>query len=81
MLTKIIEERYLQSNLINILDSIRDDEKLILIKRNGTVESALINIDSLEDLLASQKPSYLASIKEAKAGETFSPKEVFGEIW
>jgi PHD/YefM family antitoxin component YafN of YafNO toxin-antitoxin module len=76
MSTKTIDASAMRSNLSEALDSVRDSKDIILVKRHGKVESALIDIDSLEDLLAVQNPEYVKSIAEARA-----PEEAFGDIW
>ena len=72
----------IRKNFAKALDTVRDDKSLILVKRHGKVESALIDIDTLEDMLAIQNPEYVKSIADArKSKETYSPEEVFGDIW
>ena len=81
--TKTISASKLRSNLADALDSISDNEVLIVTRR-GKSERAIIDMDKLEDLLAASNPEYLASIKEAreqiKSGEVYTFEEVFGEL-
>lgn len=82
MSTKTIDASVMRKNLSDALDAVRDNKNLILVKRHGKVESALIDIDTLEDLLAVQDPEYVKSIAEArKSKEFYTPEEVFGDIW
>ena len=82
MSTKTIDASMMRKNLSEALDTVRDTKSIILVKRRGNVESALIDIDTLEDLLAVQDPEYVKSIAEARASkEWYTPEEVFGDIW
>ena len=82
MSTKTIDASMMRKNLSVALDTVRDSKNIILVKRRGKVESALIDIDMLEDLLAVQDPEYVKSIAEARASkEWYTPEEVFGDIW
>ncbi len=82
MSTKTIDASAMRKNLSEALDAVRDDKNIILVKRHGKIESALIDIDSLEDLLAVQDPEYVKSIAEARASKVwYTPEEVFGNIW
>lgn len=81
--TKTISTSKLRNNLADALDSITDDEVLIVTRR-GKSERAIIDLDKLEDLLAASDPKYLKSIKEArdqiKRGEVYTFEEVFGGL-
>ena len=82
MATQTIDASMLRKNQSEVLDAVRDSKNIILVKRRGKVESALIDIDTLEDLLAVQDPEYIKSIAEARASkEWYTPEEVFGDIW
>ena len=82
MSTKTIDASDMRKNLSEALDAVRDNKNIILVKRRGKVESALIDIDTLEDLLAVQNPEYVKSIAEARADtKSFTPDEVFGDLW
>ena len=82
MSTKTIDASMMRKNLSEALDTVRDTKSILLVKRRGNVESALIDIDMLEDLLAVQDPAYLKSIAEARASkEWYTPEEVFGDLW
>lgn len=82
MSTKTIDASDMRKNLSEALDAVRDNKNIILVKRHGKVESALIDIDSLEDMLALQNPEYVKSIAEARANKkTYTPEEVFGDLW
>lgn len=81
--TKTISASNLRNNLSDALDSISDNEVLIVTRR-GKSERAIIDLDKLEDLLAASNPEYLRSIAEAreqiKKGEVHTFEEVFGNI-
>lgn len=83
MTTKTIDATDLRNNMSDALDTVKAGEMLI-VKRRGKDEVAIIDIDLFEDYLAARDPSYLASIKEAreqyKRGEIFTMEEVFGDI-
>lgn len=82
MSTNTIDVSAMRKNLADVLDTVRNNKNLILVKRHGKVESALIDIDTLEDLLAVQNPKYLKSIADArKSKDLYTPEEVFGDIW
>lgn len=82
MTTKTIDASSMRKNLSEALDAVRDDKNIILVKRRGKVESALIDIDKLEDLLTVQNPEYVKSIADARASkEYYTPEEVFGDLW
>lgn len=81
--TKTISASKLRNNLADALDSISDNEVLIITRR-GKSERAIIDLDKLEDLLAASDPEYLKSIAEAreqiKKGEVYTFEEVFGDL-
>ncbi|MEK7603030.1 MAG: type II toxin-antitoxin system Phd/YefM family antitoxin [Patescibacteria group bacterium] len=78
--TKTLTASELRGNLADALDSITNDEVLIVTRR-GKKERAIIDLDQLEDLLAASNPKYLKEIKEARESkEYFSHDEVFGDI-
>lgn len=80
--TKAIDVSDMRKNLSEALDAVSHNKNIILVKRRGRVESALIDIDSLEDLLAVQNPEYVKSIARARASKSsLTPEEVFGDLW
>ncbi len=82
MSTKTIDATDMRNNLSEALDAVSKSKNIILVKRRGKVESALIDVDVLEDLLAASNPEYLKSIAEARASkEWYTPEEVFGDLW
>ncbi len=82
MTTKVIDSSNVRKDLSAVLDMVKNDKEIVLVKRHGKVESAMINIDELEDMLAAQNPDYLKSIAEArKSKEWYTPEEVFGDLW
>ena len=80
MATKTLTASELRSNLADALATIENDE-ILIVTRRGKKERAIIDLDRLEDLLASADPIYLKSIREARdSNEYFSHEEVFGDI-
>ena len=83
MSTKIIAASKLRNNLSSALDAIKKDD-ILIVTRRGKSERAVIDLDALEDLLASSNPQYLRDIKESRAqikrGELFTLDEVFGDL-
>lgn len=81
--TKTISASKLRNNLADALDSISNDEVLIVTRR-GKKDRAIIDLDKLEDILAVQDPEYVKSIAEAreqiKKGEVYSFEKVFGNL-
>lgn len=83
MSTKTIAAAKFRNNFASTLDSINDDD-VVIVTRRGKKERVILDIDRFEDLLAANNPEYLKSIekarKEAQNGEVFSMEEVFGNI-
>jgi PHD/YefM family antitoxin component YafN of YafNO toxin-antitoxin module len=74
----------MRSNLSDVLDSVVDEQNIMLIRRRNKTDAALINVELLEDLLATQNKSYVASIQQARkdieSGTVLSLDEAFGEL-
>ncbi|HVV25469.1 MAG TPA: hypothetical protein VHC21_00345 [Candidatus Saccharimonadales bacterium] len=82
MSAKTIDASMMRKNLSEALDAVHGSKNVILVKRRGKVESALVDIDMLEDLLAVNDPAYVKSIAEARASKDwYTPQEVFGDLW
>ena len=82
MSTKTIDATDMRKNLSDALDAVAKSQDILLVKRRGKVESALIDVDMLEDLLAASNPEYLKSIATARASKDwYTPEEVFGDLW
>jgi hypothetical protein len=82
MSTKTIDVSVMRKNLSEALDAVRGSKNIILVRRRGKIESALVDIDILEDILAVQDPEYVKSIAKARASkEWYTPEEVFGDLW
>lgn len=81
--TKTISASKLRNNLADTLDSLSDDDVLIVTRR-GKKEHAIVDLDKLEDILAACDPEYVKSIEEAreqiKRGEVHTFDEVFGNL-
>jgi PHD/YefM family antitoxin component YafN of YafNO toxin-antitoxin module len=78
--TKTLTVSELRGNLADSLDSISNDE-ILIVTRRGKKERAIIDLDRLEDLLAVTNPDYLKTIREARESKDyFSHDEVFGDI-
>jgi PHD/YefM family antitoxin component YafN of YafNO toxin-antitoxin module len=72
-----------RSNFSQTLGSIKNDN-IVVIKRRGLPAAGLIDLDSLEDLLAASNPQYKADIAAARLqianGQTLSFDDVFGNL-
>jgi len=59
-------------------------EEVLIVTSRGTDVSAIVNLDLLEDLLASSSSSFKASINKArediKKGRAFSHEDLFGKL-
>lgn len=78
--TKTLTASELRTNLAESLEAANKDE-ILIVTRRGKKERAIIDLDKLEDLLATNDPQYLKTIKEARQSkEYFSHEEVFGAI-
>lgn len=80
---KTIPSTILRNNLSNVLD-VAKKEKVLVVTRGGNAQSAIVDLDYLEDLLALSSKKYLDAIKKArtdfKAGRVFTHEQVFGKI-
>jgi len=80
----IITTTVLRNNLADSLKEISNKRDYLLVASKGKLNSALVNIDLFEDLLALVNKDYVKSIqkarKEYKAGAIFSHDEAFGAI-
>jgi len=80
----IITTTVLRNNLADSLKEISNKRDYLLVASKGKLNSALVNIDLFEDLLALVNKDYVKSIqkarKEYKAGVIFSHEEAFGAI-
>lgn len=80
MTTKTVSASDLRTNLADSLDAI-SGEDILIVTRRGKKEKAIIDLDSLEDILAASDPAYLARIQAARSStDYFSHDEVFGDI-
>lgn len=78
--TKTISASDLRSSLADALDSVTPED-ILIVTRRGKKERAIIDLDKLEDLLATSNPEYLARIKEARESKEYlSHEDVFGDI-
>jgi PHD/YefM family antitoxin component YafN of YafNO toxin-antitoxin module len=72
-----------RSNFSQTLGSIKNDN-IVVIKRRGLPAAGLIDLDSLEDLLAASNPQYKADIARARLqianDQTLSFDDVFGNL-
>jgi len=80
----IITTTVLRNNLADSLKEITDKRDYLLVASKGKLNSALVNIDLFEDLLALVNKDYVKSIqkarKEYKAGALFSHDQAFGDV-
>ena len=85
MSTDVVTATKFRSNFSTTLDS-TDDGSIVIVKRRGKLkrEKALVDLDTLEDLLAASDPEYLKSIADARqqmdSGEAYSFSDVFGHL-
>ena len=78
--TTTISASELRDNLADALDSV-NGEDILIVTRRGKKERAIVDLDTLEDMLAASNPKYLKTIKQAREGrEYFSHEEVFGGL-
>ncbi len=81
---KTIDFTTLRNHLSDVLNEVSEKKDFILVTRRQKPESALVNLDFFEDLLAMTSKDYLKSIKEArgdyKKGRVYKHSDVFGKI-
>lgn len=79
----IINSTKLRNNLSDALKMAKKKD-FVLVSHRGKINTAIVDIDLLEDLLELGDKEYLKSIKEAreqyKKGEYYTFDEVFGNI-
>lgn len=76
--TNTITSSDLRSGLSDALDAVGTNN-ILIVTRRGKKERALVDLDMLEDLLASSDPEYLARIKESREStEYLSHEDLFG---
>jgi len=80
----IITTTVLRNNLADSLKEVSDKRDYLLVASKGKLNSALVNIDLFEDLLALVNKEYVKSIqkarKEYKTGALFSHDQAFGDV-
>lgn len=80
----IITTTVLRNNLADSLKEVAHKKNYLLVANKGKLNSALVNIDLFEDLLALVNKEYVKSIqkarKEYKAGAVFTHDHVFGDV-
>lgn len=80
MSTTTVSASDLRSNLSDSLDAV-SRKNIVIVTRRGKKDRAIVDVDMLEDLLAANNPSYLATIKKAREStEYLSHQDVFGDI-
>ena len=80
MTTKTVSASDLRTNLADALDTVVNED-ILIVTRRGKKEKAIIDLDRLEDLLAISDPAYLKTIQAARnSKEYFSHEEVFGDL-
>lgn len=81
MSTKTIDATVLRNHFGNALNALKNRDDVLLIRRRGKIERAIVNVDLLEDLLLLHDNKYLESIRKARSEkESFSHEEVFGNL-
>lgn len=82
--TKMVQTSTLRNNMADVINEIDAKYHYMLVMRKGQPVSAMVNLDFFEDLLATNSPKYLKSIREArenyKKGEILTHEEVFGAV-
>ncbi len=82
MAINVVTATDLRNSLSDTLDEVRDKAGATLIRRNKSVETAIISVDMLEDLLELHDKKYVSSIakarREIESGKVYSLEEVFG---
>ncbi|MFC1790062.1 hypothetical protein ACFLZP_01105 [Patescibacteria group bacterium] len=80
----VVSTTVLRNNLADAINEVSKKRDYLLVAKRGKVDSALVNIELFEDLLALANKKYLKSIKKAREeyqkGEMFTHEQVFGEI-
>lgn len=80
----IVNSTTLRNNLSDTIKEVSENRDYLLVSKRGKINSALVNIDLFEDLLALADKDYLETIRvareEYKENKLFSHGEVFGEI-
>lgn len=83
-MNKYISTTTLRDNLSDVLTEVSEKQKYLIVTKKGRLNSAIVNLDFFEDLLALSSPEYLASIKEAreeyKNGDFLTHEQVFGQL-
>lgn len=83
-MNKYISTTVLRNNLSDVLTEVSEKQKYLIVTKKGRLNSALVNLDFFEDLLALSSPEYLTSIKEAreeyKNGDFLTHEQVFGQL-
>lgn len=81
---KTIQASELRSGLKRALGHVKKTKEPLVITERGIPTSVLMSIDEYEDYLSARDPKLVASIKAArkeyKDGETYSFRDVFGNI-
>lgn len=82
MTISIINATELRNSLSKAIDQAAKQDGPTLITRRNSADTALINVDLLEDLLELHDREYVKSIAKARreiaSGKTYSLDEVFG---
>ena len=80
---RAVSATYMRNNFSEVLDAVEENDEIVLIKRRGKVESAVVDADVLENLLMLADKDLVESIVQAradvKAGRLYTLEEVFGE--
>lgn len=80
MTTRTVSASDLRTNLSDALDAVTNED-ILIVTRRGKTEKAIIDLNRLEDLLATADPAYLKTIQAARSSkEYFSHEEVFGDL-
>ncbi len=80
----IVNSTTLRNNLADVLREVSTKRDYFLVSKRGKIDSALVNIELFEDLLALTNKEYLGTIKKAREdyqkNRLFTHEQVFGEV-
>lgn len=79
MTTSVITSAKLRQNMAEALNNVSLGD-ILIVKRRGKPDVALVDTDILEDFLTSQNPRFIKKIAGARREtKTYSFEEVFGD--
>ncbi len=80
----IVNSTTLRNNLADTLKEVSERKDYFLVSKRGKIDSALVNIELFEDLLALSNKKYLETIKKSREDyqkdKLFTHEQAFGEV-